>query len=360
MTSVTAHVDDSRSTPRAVADVAGMTILGCCALWALITATARGGRPEGVLLAVLALAAGYACGRIGGAVFPVGACAAAALAWLGLAVNASPTVSSTDPTRTALSGVGGSPLDSPLGHTSPAASLLVLSAGAACCAAWATGWLLVRLALRLLALCAAVVAAVLGSAAGLVGCVAILLCSLAAERFNHRGRVLTCLGLAAGLLVGTTWAVAASALPTGLTDALTDRLTGHRVALWHDALLLAQRDPVLGVGPGRYAEFSVAAQQALHSDARPHSAPLQLAAEQGVVGVVLLGTAFCWLLHALWRSSRSTPLVLTAGLALTAVAATAAVGNTLSFAAVTVGVGVLAGLATAQPLPDGDPPNPAQ
>ncbi|MBK3647870.1 hypothetical protein JHN46_45665, partial [Streptomyces sp. MBT33] len=47
--------------------------------------------------------------------------------------------------------------------------------------------------------------------------------------------------------------------------------------------------------------------------------------------------------------------VLTAGAALTLVAAIASVGNALSFTAVSVGAGLLAGLATARPLAD-DPP----
>ncbi|OSP40686.1 hypothetical protein B7767_24970, partial [Streptomyces sp. 13-12-16] len=47
-------------------DAAGVAVLGACAAWPLITAAVRGGRPEGMLLAVLAVAAGYAAGRIGG------------------------------------------------------------------------------------------------------------------------------------------------------------------------------------------------------------------------------------------------------------------------------------------------------
>ncbi|WP_349017381.1 hypothetical protein [Streptomyces cavernicola] len=221
MTSATVGVGDGPSARRGAGDVAGLTILACCALWTLITATARGGRPEGVLLAVLALSAGYACGRIGGAVLPVGTCAVAALGGLGLAVTASPVASTADPARAALSGVG----VSSLGHTSPVAALLVLSCGTACCGAWATGRAGLRLALRLFALGTAVAAAVLGSAAGLLGCVAVLLCSLTAARAARRGAVLVGLGLAAALLVAAVGAVAASALPSGLADALTGPLT---------------------------------------------------------------------------------------------------------------------------------------
>ncbi|MGW1634033.1 hypothetical protein ACWCPU_32570, partial [Streptomyces anthocyanicus] len=63
-----------------------MVILAACASWSLITAAARDGRPEGVLLAVLAVTAGYAAGRIGGALLPVGAPCAVALAGGVLAV----------------------------------------------------------------------------------------------------------------------------------------------------------------------------------------------------------------------------------------------------------------------------------
>ena len=94
-------------------------------------------------------------------------------------------------------------------------------------------------------------------------------------------------------------------------------------------------------------------------DGKPHSAPLQQAAEQGLVGVVLLATVFGWVLYALWRTPRPTPVVLTAGAALTALAAIATVGDALSFTTVTVGAGLLAGFATARPLVDevteGDP-----
>lgn len=68
--------------------------------------------------------------------------------------------------------------------------------------------------------------------------------------------------------------------------------------------------------------------------------------------MLLLAAAFCWMLFALWRTARPTPVALTAGAALTALAAIAAVGNALSFTMVSVGAGLLAGLATARPIAD--------
>jgi O-antigen ligase len=113
---------------------------------------------------------------------------------------------------------------------------------------------------------------------------------------------------------------------------------------------MARRDAALGVGPGRFGELSTTATRTLLSDGKPHSAPLQQAAEQGVVGVALLAAAFGWVLYALWRSPRPTPVALTAGAALTGLAAIAAVGNALSFTTVSVAAGLLAGLATARPF----------
>lgn len=329
--------EDADGERRIVSDATGVIVLGACSTWSLITATAHGGRPEGVLLAVLAVAAGYAAGRICGVLLPVAAPCAAALAGLTLTV--------------ALPRFGPGPeIAAPLGHAGATAAVLTLSAGAACCAAWATRVRALRLALRGLACGTAVAGAVVGSTTAVVTCCAVLLCSLAAGRVRHRGPSLVALGLAAALTAGLTWAVAGNALPGGLAASLEDQLTPRRVELWRDALHLAHDAPGLGVGPGRFGELSATATQSTLSDGKPHSAPLQMAAEQGVVGVLLLAAAFCWVLFALWHAPRPTPVVLTAGAALTGLAAVAAVGNALSFTTVSVGAGLLAGLATARPL----------
>ncbi|MER5183820.1 O-antigen ligase family protein [Streptomyces sp. NPDC002896] len=320
---------------RNVSDAAGVALLAACAVWSLFAAASRQGRPEGVLLAVLAVAAGYACGRITGALLPVAAPCAAALAGLVFAATAPPATPGPD-------------LASPLGDAGATAALLALSTGAACTAAWATEQPALRLALRSLAAGIVVSAAVLGSTAGVVACAGVLLYSLAADRMRRRGLGLAGLGAATVLVAGLFFAVIEDVLPDGLAASLEGQLTQHRVLLWRDALDLAGREPVLGVGPGRFGELSPTVAQTLVADGRPHSAPLQQAAEQGVVGVILLAAVFCWLLYALWRSPRATPVALTAGAALTALAVMALVGNALSFTTVTAGGGLLAGLATSR------------
>jgi O-antigen ligase len=321
-------------------DVAGALILGACVLWALVTSTGRDARPEGVLLAVLALAAGYACGRISGTLLPVAAAAAASLAALGFALASGPGIPGATPAGSV----------SP-GHTGAAAALLVLAAGAACCAASASGSPRGRLLLRVLALAVAGVALALGSVVGFVAALGVLLCSLAAVRMRRRLLGLAGLALATGLVVGASWAVAEDRLPEGLTTSLEGQLTRHRVLLWQDAISLTRENPLLGVGPERFGALSPTARETLYADGKPHSAPLQQAAEQGVPGVVLLGAAYGWLLCGLWASPRRTAVVLTAAATLTALAALAAVGNALSFTPVTAGAGLLAGLATARAAP---------
>ncbi|MFG3014970.1 O-antigen ligase family protein [Streptomyces cinerochromogenes] len=313
-----------------------MILLGACAGWSLITAAVHGGRPEGMLLAVLAVAGGYAAGRVSGALLPVAAPCAGAAAGLALAV--------------ALPGLSPGPwYAAPPGHAGATAALLALATGAACCAAWATPVPALRLGLRALACAVVAAGAVLGSVAGCAAGLAVLLCSLAAGAARSRAVWLAAPVAAAALLTATVWATAADALPDGLTGALEGRFTAPRLRLWRDALALAGRNSGLGVGPGRFGELSPAPPPPLPAESRPHSAPLQQAAEQGLVGVLLLVAVFCWVLYALWRTPRSTPIALTAGTTLTALAALAAVSNALSFTAVTAGAALLAGWATARP-----------
>ncbi|MEV7426631.1 O-antigen ligase family protein [Streptomyces sp. NPDC091212] len=330
------------------ADVLAAGALGGCAAWALISAAAGGGRPEGVLLAVLAVASGYVCGRICGSLVPVATATAMALVGLAGAVASSQGAFGAAVT-----------VATPPGDAGAVTALLVLAAGAACCAASAARRPRTRSALWVLALVIAGVAILLGSVVGFLATLGVLLCSLAAARTRRRAVALAGFALLTAVVVGTGWAVAEQALPEGLSASLEGQLTQHRVRLWQDAAALAKEHPLLGVGPDRFGDLSAAAAQSPVNDGKPHSAPLQQAAEQGAVGVALLGAVYGGLLFALGRSRCSTPVVLTAGAALTALAALASVGNALSFTSVTAGAGLLAGLATARPAVAPPPAAPA-
>lgn len=327
-------------------DAVGAALLVTSAVWALVSAVGRPARPEGFLLAVLAVAAGFAAGRIGGALRPVAVPATAALGAIALTLLL--------PGR-----LSGGPQTPPLGYANADAALMVLATGAACCAAWACRLGPVRLGLRLLGALTALLALGLGSAAGFAASLGVLLCSLAADR-TPRVIGLAGLALATAVAVGGTYAVAVDALPPGLSASLSGQLTPARVRLWHEALHTAGAGPLRGIGPGRFAEVEDAGQapeaDTPSGDGRPQSAPLQLAAEQGVPGVALLAASYAWLLCALRRSPRTTPVVLTAAAALTGLAMQSAVDHVLSYAAVTAGAGLLAGLTTSRPTRDGPPP----
>ncbi|MYX37191.1 MULTISPECIES: O-antigen ligase family protein [Streptomycetaceae] len=317
-------------------DAVGALVLAGCAVWSLIAAAGRPARPEGVLLAILAVAAGYAAGRIGGALRPVAVPAVAALTAVLLVV--------APPGR-----LSGGPDTPPLGYANADAALMVLATGAACCAAWSARSRPLRVGLRLLGAAAAGFALAVGSAAGFAACLGVVLCSLAADRMR-RALGLAGLALALVVAVGGTCAVAVDALPPGLSASLSGQLTPARVRLWHDALETAREHPVRGIGPGRFAEAGAGTAPSAAGAGTPRSAPLQLAAEQGVPGVALLGASCVWLLWALQRSPRPAPVVLTAAAALTGLAMQSAVDHVLGYPVVTAGAGLLAGLATSRPL----------
>ncbi|MGW1132509.1 O-antigen ligase family protein [Streptomyces griseoluteus] len=311
-----------------VSDGVGMILLGLCAAWSLLSAAAHDGRPEGMLLAVLATAAGFAAGRMSGALLPVAAPCAGAAAALVLAV-------------TTPGPLPGPAYAAPLGQAGAVAALLALATGALCCAAWSAP-APTRPLLGLLAAASVPAGAVLGSPGGCAAGGAVLLCSVAAGSASYRGAGLAGLAVVAGVAVGAVGGLASGVLPGGCAAEFTERIGPYRVGLWGRAVRLAREAPVWGVGPGRFGTPGDPA-------GRPHSAPLQLLAEQGMVGALLLAAVFGWVLHALWRATRPTPVVLTAGAALTALAVIASVGDALSFTTVTAGAGLLAGWATARP-----------
>ncbi|MFC1434006.1 O-antigen ligase family protein [Streptacidiphilus sp. N1-3] len=356
-------------TESSAADVIGALLLAGCATWTLYTAAGRDTHPEGVLLGLLAVAAGYAGGRVAGAVVPVGAPAVVALAVGAFALLVP-------------GGLSGDPAALPLHDMDADGALLALAVGAACCAAHAAhaahaehvvsaahaasavsvargegrgqgrrqgrgrGWN--RLLLGGLALGITAEALATGSVAGLLACGAALVVAGSATFARRRVPVLVLLALCAGLAAGAPLLLARPSGPPGVLSSATP-LADQREALWHDAVHEAAGAPLRGVGPGRFAELSPAAQESA-TPGGASSAVLQAAAEQGIPGVCLLAGSFGWMLWTLRRSPGPTAVVLTAAGALTALAAEAAVSPVLSYPGITAGAGLLVGMATARPL----------
>ncbi len=321
-------------TESAAADVTGALLLAGCAAWTLFTAAGRDAHPEGVLLGLLAVAAGYAGGRVAGAVVPVGAPAAVALT-VGVLALLVPQ------------GLSGDPAAPPLHSMDADGALLALAVGAACCAAHAAHG---RGRLLLAALACAISAEALatGSVAGVLACGAALVVAGSATFARRRLPTLLLLALCAGLAAGAPLLLARADVPTNALSGATP-LADQRQVLWHDAVHEAAGAPLRGIGPGRFAELSPGAQESA-TPGGASSASLQAAAEQGVPGVCLLAGSFGWMLWTLRRSPASTAVVLTAAGALTALAAEAAVSPVLSYPGITAGAGLLVGMAAARPV----------
>ena len=319
------------------ADVIGALLLAGCAAWTLYTAAGRDTHPEGVLLGLLAVAAGYAGGRVAGAVVPVGAPTAVALV-VGVLALVVP------------GGLSGDPAAPPLHDMDADGALLALAVGAACCAVHAAraADLRIRLLLAALACGISVEALATGSVAGVLACGAALVVAGSVTFVRRRLPVLLLLALCAGMAAGTPLLLARADGSAGAFSSATP-LADQRAALWHDAVSEAAGAPLRGVGPGRFAELSPAAQESA-TPGGASSAALQAAAEQGVPGVCLLAASFGWMLWTLRRSPGPTTVALTAAGALTALAAEAAVSPVLSYPGVTAGAGLLVGMATARPL----------
>jgi O-antigen ligase len=77
------------------------------------------------------------------------------------------------------------------------------------------------------------------------------------------------------------------------TRTAADLITEHRIALWHDAVVMMVENPLTGVGPGNFGSFSPVARS--DPDAPwAHNEFLQYGAELGIPGLLLLSAVFLW------------------------------------------------------------------
>jgi O-antigen ligase len=150
--------------------------------------------------------------------------------------------------------------------------------------------------------------------------------------------------LLATILLGASYAPR----PAGSAGFVEESLTETRFALWHDALELTSRHPGTGVGIGRFAEASSVA--AADPDRRhAHQEYLEIAAETGVVGGLLLVALVGWaLIHTGLRGGIGATL---AAAGVTVLGLHACVDYILHFPIVPITSAVLAGAVTAEGRP---------
>lgn len=161
----------------------------------------------------------------------------------------------------------------------------------------------------------------MGSRAGMVTC---LLLFLVWPQLNTRsdrlwqwaGGALVAAAVTATMVLGATYGsesahdlpvASATGVPGRMVEAPIPTAAGTmlsdaRITLWSDALHAAEEHPVRGVGAGNFAEHSVLA-AGDHDLSTPHSLPMQVLAELGVVGLLLLVLLVCWLVVALGRGA---------------------------------------------------------
>jgi O-antigen ligase len=320
----------------------GMEVLGLALLvaniwWVYAASASVGGAPLPVAALFLACGAAYAVARLGGLIVP----------WLvpsGLVVAAA-VLAATTPDL-----LSRTPLSGPFGYVNAKGAFFAQAVIAALFVAFASK----RPLLRFLGTASAGWFVIVPFSAGSLTPAILLIIVIPVIVAAYRRRAARALVLAlAGLfvLVLAITAVLGSrhwnegrAGPLG--RALHATVTERRLVLWHDALVLIRLNPRVGVGPGRFGQFSPTAR--MYRDAEwAHNEFLQHGAETGILGLVLLCLAFLWGFARLWKTAEGRPAVLGAA-ALMVLGVNASVDYVMHFplvpifAATLVGAGISA------------------
>lgn len=266
-------------------DLVGLGLVALVAAWVGAFAGDGAGRPQPVILLLVGMVAATATGRalsvhrgLVPAVLAVGISGSLVLTWPGVL------------------GAGGAPL----GYANGNAALASLGLVAALSAARAErdpgirrGWIGLAVLLGGFTVATGSVAGVLALAVAL---------GLLGVGAATRWAALAVVGslIAVSLAVGVTTAVA---LGSDVGD-LRER-AAVRGELWTAAADFARDEPVVGIGPGQFADQNPVSADA---DLRwAHHGYLQAAAELGLVGLVLLAAIVGWVWIALWHATRDEP-----------------------------------------------------
>jgi O-antigen ligase len=311
-------------------DMLGTGLVGAFVAWTVTSADVQDSNPFPQVGIVVAGGVAYVVGRLLGGYDPIRVALVVALGILTATIASGPRAFS------------GGPLAPPLGYANANGALYALGVASAaivatCAKKPATRWLAGLLALGLFGL---IVAS--ASQAATVLAAAIVLAALTARRLGRRFALLAPMfvvgGVAITIIVGLTHGMPALA-------AIEQALTERRAMLWQEALEITAREPILGVGPGMFADTSPTA--IADADARwAHSAYLQVAAETGILGALLLGAMLLWAYGALYRSPQDPRLVVIVTAAATAFALHAAMDFLVHFPTLVVIAALLVGVAT--------------
>jgi O-antigen ligase len=265
-------------------EILGLVLLGANVWWVYAAGAIAGGAPGPAALLFLACAAAYVLARLGGSSFPPLVPGALVAVAAGIALLTPDLLSNA-----ALSG--------PFGYANAKGAFFAQAAIAALFLALTSKAPLARLLGTASAAGFAVIPFAAGSVASAILLIALAPIALAAGTSRATRPLvfgfaaLFVMVLATTVVLGVRHSIGGPSGPLG--RAATTTLTERRLVLWHDALTLLRLNPGVGVGPGRFGQFSPTAQR--DPDARwAHNEFLQHGAETGVVGLALFGLAFLW------------------------------------------------------------------
>lgn len=324
-------MNDRQPTTRGL-DLVGACLFAATAGWFVLTSVENLGSPL------------PAIGMLGVAVL-AGLLARASGRWLSPAVPAALVVGVAS---AALLIDGGPP--SPLGYANANGTFFLLAAFAALFFWSSARNRMVATAGLVIALVFAVVTILTGSLAASALLALGPGAALATRLGRGRMAVLACAGV---FLIAMTATIALGLAHSDEGSVASSALTQRRIALWDEALEIIQHDPVTGAGFDRFEELGPTARS--DPDARwAHNEFLQLGAETGIPGLMLLVFLFLWGFTRLTAGAVSTEsAVAAAGLA--AVGVHASIDYILHFVAIPLSAAVLLGAALAGQHRGGDP-----
>lgn len=320
-------------------DRLGLMLMALIAVWTLLASIHRpDARPGPVLVLLIGTVALAAVSRRLATRQPMLVPGVVALAVAGALVLGFP----------ALLHAGGAPT----GYANSNACLAALGAVAATTAAAVSTTTLQRQTWAGLALLLIVAVGATGSLAASLALAVVALLALGSVLTGQVTLAVVGGLVAVSLTLGVTGAIAAGGDPMGLGER-----SGLRSDLWARALDEVHEEPGRGIGPGSYSGRDPVS---IDADLRwAHHGYLQQAAEQGLVGLVLLLALLGWAYARLWNGrSRGTARTLAGASAVTTVALHASVDHVLHDAVVPLTLAVLVGWATADRLDPGSQGSP--
>lgn len=313
-------------------EAAGFVLLAALAGWVLLASSMSGGSPWPTVGLLLIVGAAFTLARLLGrqerTLGPL----------LLLAVALGVVVTSPDQILSA------APLSGPFGYVNAKAAFFAQASLAGILVGLGSSWRAARVGGVVLAIGFAgiVLASASVAALGLLVAMPVLAVTVTAWG-GSRAAVVAC-GLLFGIALIGTMTLGARYEPGEAVAGPQRLLTERRLTLWSEALEITADRPLLGVGPGRFQAVSPTA--LADRDARwAHHEFLQVGAETGVVGLLLLTAVFGWGFARLFVGPGDLMTALGAA-ALAAVGIHACLDYVLHFAPVPIAAALLLGGAT--------------